>query len=435
MASGCCSSSNRHRDSNWDKDAEAFLNDVLKSLKTREAVEVGTKAVEYFRGIDYMKHINEHKSEILKRHECLCLRVGIDLNGEAVAIASALGQLLVQSGLIAKTDHAPLPNLDQSQIPAHLRDNSKWPRRVKIARDQTFTPDGFYAINYEAQNAYSLALLGGTIAVVLIFCMFPIWPFGAKIATWYLTVVLLTILLFCVVIRLVLFVGLWFCGRDFWFLPNLFDEDAGVIESFQPLYSYKQRDDDWLMVAVRAFAAVLTAASFYKLSETHSLSDVTEAGVGAFIDILEWGHTKLGGNSTEVTTNANLDAFLSPEERLARHWEICVKHCEFQDTEEFMEFCVNDCNCLNEMWQSRCWRACEYDVRDELKANVKLCKEGRHSSQLNPPPTAENNASPDKGDEQEMAEQEMAEQEMAEQEMAEQEMAPVNNIDMGNNEL
>ncbi len=40
-----------------------------------------------------------------------------------------------------------------------------------------------------------------------------------------------------IVLRLVVFVLLWFAGFDCWILPNMFNEDCGIIDSFIPAYS------------------------------------------------------------------------------------------------------------------------------------------------------------------------------------------------------
>jgi translocation protein SEC62 len=56
----------------------------------------------------------------------------------------------------------------------------------------------------------------------------------------YLCVMFLFFILGLVALRLVTFVALWFFGFDFWILPNLFNEEAGVLESFQPFYSVSE---------------------------------------------------------------------------------------------------------------------------------------------------------------------------------------------------
>lgn len=54
-------------------------------------------------------------------------------------------------------------------LPAHLRDNAKWPRRIGITRNnQRFDEAGFYAILYEKPTAFPHLLLAGIIIGVLV---------------------------------------------------------------------------------------------------------------------------------------------------------------------------------------------------------------------------------------------------------------------------
>jgi len=39
----------------------------------------------------------------------------------------------------------------------------------------------------------------------------------------------------------------WILGYDFWFLPNLFDESLGFVESFKPVISFEKTKDGQLM--------------------------------------------------------------------------------------------------------------------------------------------------------------------------------------------
>lgn len=39
----------------------------------------------------------------------------------------------------------------------------------------------------------------------------------------------------------------WILGYDFWFLPNLFDESLGFVDSFKPVISFEKTKDGQLM--------------------------------------------------------------------------------------------------------------------------------------------------------------------------------------------
>lgn len=101
--------------------------------------------------------------------------------------------------------------------------------------------------------------------------MFQAWPLALKLAMWYISVVLLTVMVSLsfavyeclqftlIIIRLVLFVAFWFCGYDFWLFPNLFDEELGVIDSFKPLHDLTYRSDSAYMMGCRLVCSILVA--------------------------------------------------------------------------------------------------------------------------------------------------------------------------------
>ncbi|KAF4713021.1 Translocation protein S62 [Perkinsus olseni] len=136
-------------------------------------------------------------------------------------------------------------------------------------------------------------LLAVVVTAVLLMCLFPVWPMWAKLAVWYLTVAFSTFMTVLLVIRMICYVALWAFGADFWIFPNLLDEDLGVIESFQPLYSFAYRSDDWLMIVCRVLSVGVIAIAIHQLSQTHSLSDIGEFAKVQFLDIVEWGENKL----------------------------------------------------------------------------------------------------------------------------------------------
>lgn len=401
------------------------VNELLSGkVKVKEAVEVGTKAIEYIRGVDFFKYVNRNLGPILSSHAELCQRCGIDMETDALVAAGRLGQLLLKEHFVVRCEHRPLgtvatakkdgkeegdkakPATDRKdgdkengdrlndkdrererekerekekekelELAAALQaDNAKWPRRIGITKDrQTFDTAGFYAILYEKDTAYNHLMLFGIIAGVLCVCLFPIWPFSLKICVWYSGVIFMTFILIIIVVRLLLFLGVWFAGSDFWLFPTLFDEDAGFIESFIPFYSYEKRNDDWLMVGARVFAVFLTAGSFYKLSETHSLSDFTNVSSRALLDVLEWGHNKLADvPSEDLILKSEMDK-MTPEEVRKINWEKCVKHCNFADKEEFNDLCETECDCLEDLFSSNCYKSCSPAIQSELRVLQTTC--------------------------------------------------------------
>ena len=74
------------------------------------------------------------------------------------------------------------------------------------------------------------AVLLGILALV----MFPAWPVFMKVGVWYLSVTLLIALFGLLAVRYSVFLVSWTAGYSVWIFPNLFHEELGPIESFQP---------------------------------------------------------------------------------------------------------------------------------------------------------------------------------------------------------
>lgn len=106
-------------------------------------------------------------------------------------------------------------------------------------KDNSFRGDGYYTWMYDGPKTLRNFLTGILIAGFLCCTCFPIWPMWAKVGLWYISVTFLIIIFVFSILRLVAFFLCWLAGYDFWFLPNVFDDNLGVIESFQPLYSFK----------------------------------------------------------------------------------------------------------------------------------------------------------------------------------------------------
>ena len=81
--------------------------------------------------------------------------------------------------------------------------------------------------------------------IIISICLFPIWPDYLKLVIFYISLVLLYILLGISVIRLVIWFLFRLIGMEFWLFPNL-NADVGPIESFIPFYEYNWTEDGWV---------------------------------------------------------------------------------------------------------------------------------------------------------------------------------------------
>ncbi|KAL8435537.1 hypothetical protein ACSSS7_002464 [Eimeria intestinalis] len=334
---------------NWNKPLAAVMDQILNcNIKFKHAAEiydpefecfifrgcdkgfrVGRRAVVYCRGPDLLKWVYDNREMLNKKHSAALDKPIVNEDD-----AAALCDKLIRFGFLYRAQYRPGLSARKTCLFAAQLDGvvevgengrckrPKWPKRLAISQKQSFDANSFYCCVYEGSNRWQHFMLFCVIAAVLCVCMFPAWPLKLKIGLWYLSVVFLTLLqeqnsyyfihyppfrlpciavlgvlpivgLFLIVLRLILFLLLWFVGYQFWLLPNLFNEDAGFIDSFIPLTEFQKTPGSWTMVGARAFCALLSAATVYKLGETHSPGDVATFARQSFIDVLDWGRMRL----------------------------------------------------------------------------------------------------------------------------------------------
>jgi len=119
-----------------------------------------------------------------------------------------------------------------------------------ISRDRDFDESGIFTWIYEGDKSFS-HLMTTLLIMGFLFCVcFPIWPNFLKVFAWYMSVSFLLLIFFLVTVRGVFFLFVWILGYDFWFLPNLFDEQLGFVDSFKPLYSFEKTKEGQLMYRI-----------------------------------------------------------------------------------------------------------------------------------------------------------------------------------------
>jgi len=109
-----------------------------------------------------------------------------------------------------------------------------------ISRIRDFDEAGYFTWIYEGNKRFSNFMTTALILGFLFCTCFPIWPSFLKVFVWYMSVSFLIFIFVLLSIRGFLFLIVWIIGYEFWFLPNLLDEDLGFFDSFKPLYSLER---------------------------------------------------------------------------------------------------------------------------------------------------------------------------------------------------
>lgn len=122
--------------------------------------------------------------------------------------------------------------------------------QLDISRNRDFDEAGLFTWIYEGDKSFSHMMTSILIGGFLFCVCFPIWPNFLKVFAWYMSVSLLIFIFFLVTFRGLLFLFVWILGYDCWFLPNLFDESLGFVESFKPVVSFEKTKEGQLMYRV-----------------------------------------------------------------------------------------------------------------------------------------------------------------------------------------
>lgn len=90
------------------------------------------------------------------------------------------------------------------------------------------------------------------IVLALLLVLFPIWPFTVKYALWWISLVLLVVLVGIIVVRLLLYLLCIIFNYHIWIFPNLFFS-SGFLDSFIPVIEISKGDRSWFNIFLRLF--------------------------------------------------------------------------------------------------------------------------------------------------------------------------------------
>lgn len=292
----------------WDPTFEPLMKVLLskKGIKTKSANEVGKKKVDYFRGRDFKKFLLGSE-EVLKKKCGAALKASLEGSPpNTEKDVEKLGAELIERHFCYKAVYKPLTQSSKGDDGSEKK-AKKWPDRLGKAPNQNFDCEGFYVVTYEGGSGLQHFLLALIIVGVLLVCMFPVWPMWAKIGIWYLSVIFLSFYFGLLLLRMVIYTAFWVIGFDFWIFPNINDEYCGFLDSFQPVYSWDKRKDDFFMLFVRFGSLAIAAVAIQQIAETHSLADVQDFVASSYTDLLEWGVDKLALPGSERAALPSLE--------------------------------------------------------------------------------------------------------------------------------
>lgn len=215
-----------------DLDILAVANFLAKKLPATEAVEQGQAFVKAFAGKKLIQFLISSK------------KAGLDAIGTEEQ-AVALAQRLLDSAEPTCFHAVRVTDVVGSKI------------TVAATEPRPFSPavDAFYAWTYKGSQTWNHMLLGIILLIVLLGCLFPIWPRWAKLGALVVAAGLLALIVGLLLIRGLLAFVTWLVGYQLWIFPYVFEADDFTLYSLEPT----SKSDRWYRLA----AILLIAGAGY----------------------------------------------------------------------------------------------------------------------------------------------------------------------------
>eukprot|EP01066_Platyproteum_vivax_P001031 Platyproteum_vivax@DN11172_c0_g1_i1.p1 len=158
----------------WNQDLEPLMKALLNTggLKTRQASEVGRRAVEYFRGQDFCTWLLKNEETLKAKAPVAFENIQLKTSNDCADVANRL----ISNGFIYRAQYKPIAGSTGTEK------RPKWPKRLSMSQQSRFDENDFYVIVYEGNKSWSYLLLALMISAVLLMCLFPAWPVKARLA-------------------------------------------------------------------------------------------------------------------------------------------------------------------------------------------------------------------------------------------------------------
>lgn len=193
--------------------------------------------------IEYAKFLRN--SKVLKTHE------GVMADKRVDAFKGVHAGRALTSKVAEKKFGAEVDSEEKAQkVLQEMLDAGLFLRVVSINNTRFLQPDtsrawsndAFYAWTYEGSQLTTILM--GLLFIAAAFSMFliPLWPYRLRMMLWYVTMCFFAFVAFVIVtaiIRAIIFVITYFTVKPgIWIFPRLLDDNAGVLESFVPLWEW-----------------------------------------------------------------------------------------------------------------------------------------------------------------------------------------------------
>ena len=167
-----------------------------------------------------------------------------------------------------------------------------------------FNPSFYYVLNINRSMSMIYFYLFLIIFGVLVYALLPIWPYRMKVIVWWVSYILILVILGIYTVRLVVYLFFYIFGYDIWLLPDIQDNKLGFFESFYRVITVEKRNESWITILVRILIAVTTGYIAFSVYRNPGLIDDAKKIIyEALRDFYDFGEDKIVNsfNTTAVS--------------------------------------------------------------------------------------------------------------------------------------
>ena len=143
----------------------------------------------------------------------------------------------------------------------------------------------------------------------------PVWPYKMKVAVWWISYVLLIVMLSVYAIRLIVYIFFYTFGYNVWIFPDMDDPKLGFFESFKRVISIEKRNDKWYFIIIRIILAIISGYIGFCVYKNPKLIDDTQKFVVDTIrDLYHYGEDRFVNNNSTAVSLKNKKKYISLED-------------------------------------------------------------------------------------------------------------------------
>ena len=108
------------------------------------------------------------------------------------------------------------------------------------------------------------------------FTLLPIWPYKMKVIVWWVSYILILVILGIYIVRLLVYLFFYIFRYDIWLLPDIQDNKLGFFELFYRDYrviTVEKRNESWITIIIRITIAVTTGYNAYSIYRNPGMID------------------------------------------------------------------------------------------------------------------------------------------------------------------